>query len=100
MASASSDSGDHRIHAANALEEVRGKPIISYCLNTFAECARIDGIQIVADVGWREFIQAKMCGEKDYRIKFKGFSKPGENRQISILHGLEDNALYAGNYAR
>lgn len=79
--------------------EVRGKPIISYCLSTFAECVRIDGIQIVADVGWREFIQAKMCGETDYRIKFKGFSKPGENRQISILHGLEDIASYAGKDA-
>ena len=32
-------------------------------------------------------------------IKFKGFSKPGENRQISILHGLEDIASYAGKDA-
>lgn len=82
--------------------EVRGKPVISYCLNTFAECMEIDGIQIVADTGWREFIQEKMCGEtgeRDYRIKFKGFSKPGGNRQISILHGLEDIASYAGKDA-
>ena len=31
-----------------------------------------------------------------FREKFRGFSVPGENRQLSILHGLEDIRRYAG----
>lgn len=78
--------------------EVDGKPIISYCLSLLAEHKRVDGIQIVADEMWREFIQNKMYQEEvneSYRRKFKGFSKPGKNRQLSILEGLKDIRAYA-----
>lgn len=77
--------------------EVRERPIISYCLSLFAEHEQIDGIQIVADEVWRGFIQDKMRQEacwKDYLGKFKGFSNPGKNRQLSILQGLEDIRTY------
>lgn len=77
--------------------EVQGRPIISYCLAKFAEHERIDGIQIVADVMWRRFIQDKMDLEREkesYRKKFLGFSDPGKNRQLSILQGLKDILSY------
>ena len=77
--------------------EVQGRPIISYCLAKFAEHERIDGIQIVADVMWRRFIQDKMDLEREkesYRKKFLGFSDPGKNRQLSILQGLKEILSY------
>lgn len=78
--------------------EVSGRPIISYCLSLLAEHERVDGIQIVAEETWRDFIQDKMCLEtanENYRKKFRGFSDPGKNRQLSILQGLEDIRAYA-----
>lgn len=64
--------------------EVSGKPMIAYCLDTFEQNKDIDEIRIVADVGWYEYIRA-WTGSK-----FRGFSKPGENRQLSIFQGLCD----------
>lgn len=77
--------------------EVKGRPIISYCLSLLAEHDRVEAIQIVADQRWRGFIQDKMSQEasyENYSKKFKGFSNPGENRQLSILQGLEDILAY------
>lgn len=83
--------------------EVEGRPIISHCLELFAEHERIDGIQIVADEIWRTFIQKKMNDAEPitsmFHRKFKGFSNPGINRQTSILHSLEDVRSYAGKNA-
>lgn len=74
--------------------EVGNKPIISYCIERFLVHQRIDKIQIVADLAWRDMICKWM--EKDgWEKKFQGFSAPGENRQLSILHGLEDIKTYA-----
>lgn len=73
--------------------EIDGRPIICHCLSLFAEHEKIHGIQIIADEAWREFIQRKMRLEPasdEYEKKFKGFSKPGSNRQTSILQGLAD----------
>lgn len=70
--------------------EVGGKPVISYCLETFENHERIDGIQVVAGEMWRRRIR-----ESSGR-KFRGFSDPGENRQLSILNGLKDIRNYAG----
>lgn len=69
--------------------EVGGKPVIFYCLETFENHERIDGIQVVADEIWRSRLR-KLTGRK-----FRGFSSPGENRQLSILNGLEDIRNYA-----
>lgn len=69
--------------------EVAGKPVISYCLKTFERHERIDGIQVVADEIWHGRIREQMVD------KFKGFSIPGMNRQLSILNGLEDILQYA-----
>lgn len=74
--------------------EVKGKPIILYCLECLAAHDRIDWIQIVADPVWQGSIREWIRGT-DIETKFRGFSLPGETRQLSILHGLEDIALYA-----
>lgn len=64
--------------------EVKGKPIICYCLDVFEQCDKIDSIQIVADQKWHDLIL-------HWRgTKFRGFSEPGRNRQLSIYHALRD----------
>lgn len=69
--------------------EVAGKRIIDYCLDTFEMCVNVDAIHVVADEQWMNLTQ--MGGRK----KVKGYSKPGETRQLSILSGLEDMVSYA-----
>lgn len=71
-----------------------GIPIISYCVETLSCHEGIDAIQIVADPCW----QGRLSGwleMADVKRKFRGFSRPGENRQLSILHGVEDVLGYA-----
>ena len=68
---------------------VKGRTIISYCLEVLENCAKIDAIQIVAEEGWQDVIMESGLS------KFKGFSKPGENRQLSIFSALEDIKEYA-----
>lgn len=74
--------------------EVNGRMIISYCLETLAANDDIDAIQIVADPSWQEEI-CKWMKISGVEKKFRGFSAPGENRQLSILNGLEDIRAYA-----
>ena len=68
--------------------EVEGRPVISYALERLSIHEKIDAIWIVADMVWREQI-LKWISQYDPGRKFKGFSDPGENRQLSILNGLE-----------
>lgn len=69
--------------------KVNNKMIISYCLKTFFESARVDAVQIVADGRWQAEIKETM--EKIDGIgKFIGFSEPGKTRQLSIYNGLCD----------
>lgn len=97
--------------------EVEGRPIIAYCLRTLFSHEGIDAVQIVADEMWRELILECVDGlgaweeDRDADIgnvqgiggmppagrknKFRGFSVPGETRQLSILNGLEDIGKYA-----
>lgn len=74
--------------------EVNGKPVISYCLHTFLVHEEIDAVQIVADRMWHGYIMQHLfalpCNEK-----FRGFSAPGENRQLSVYHALADIRRYA-----
>lgn len=74
--------------------QVGGRPVISYCIETLSRHPLIHGLQIVADPSWQEMIEGclKTAGCQE---KFRGFSAPGENRQLSILHGLEDVRRYA-----
>lgn len=76
--------------------EVNGRPVFSWCLEMLEKHEAIDGIQIVADASWRGTMEA--WGKKSGQ-KIRGFSEPGENRQMSIVHGLLDIQHYAGDDA-
>ncbi len=67
--------------------EVAGRSIISYCLETFLRCDKIDAVVIVLDDIWQEHINdiANRIG-LDKPI---AFAKSGETRQMSIYNGLE-----------
>jgi len=64
--------------------EVKGKPIIAYTMEKFELHELIDKIHIVAEPQWHDYILEYA------KVKPIGFSKPGYNRQLSILNGLED----------
>ncbi len=64
--------------------EVAGRPVISYCLDIFEKHPDVDTLRIVAGESWHGSISG-WTGKK-----FRGFSRPGQNRQLSILNGLED----------
>jgi len=74
--------------------EVGGMPMISYCIRTLSEHPDIDGIQIVAAGEWQASL-TEWLGNVDTKRKFRGFSEPGDTRQLSILNGLEDILKYA-----
>ena len=74
--------------------KVNNRPIISYCIKTLLQHKDIDAVQIVAQTQWHEFIMESLA-EYDLSKKFRGFSSPGANRQLSILNGLEDIRFYA-----
>lgn len=79
--------------------EIGGRPVISYCMEQLAGHEEIDAIQIVADRQWHgtilKCLEKYDCPKRGYKRKFRGFSEPGENRQLSIYHGLEDISRYA-----
>lgn len=74
--------------------QVKEKPVIAYCLEKFIGTLEIDAIQIVADQMWHEYIR-KWIGQLDGEKLFKGFSIPGETRQLSIYNALLDVMQYA-----
>ena len=91
--------------------EIDGKPVIGYCLDTFFAHPLVEAVQIVAHAAWREYIlnyirkTEKRTGkskvensdkiESEVPAKWKGFSAPGQNRQLSIYHALQDCMGYA-----
>lgn len=62
------------------------RPIIDYCLRTFQKHPGIDGIVIVADRQWHDYINEWIS--KSGISKFTGYAAPGETRQMSIFNGL------------
>lgn len=74
--------------------KVNGRMIIDYCLHTLLTHESIDAVQIVADGMWQKSVRECV---RENESKFRGFSSPGENRQLSILNGLEDIRNYAGD---
>lgn len=73
--------------------EAGGKLVIQYCLETCFGSEEIDAVQIVAEQRWRELIEAHL--PEGNGQKWKGFSDPGETRQLSIWNALLDIAGYA-----
>ena len=76
--------------------KVFDRPVISYCIEQLSRHEKIDGIQIVAAPQWQEAILESLK-QYDNAKKFRGSSAPGENRQLSIYHGLEDIKKYASD---
>lgn len=72
------------LHVPKQYYKVNGKPIVSYVIDTLEKSDSIDGIVIVAASEWQNIIQKSTVGNK----KIIGFCEPGENRQLSIYHGL------------
>ena len=70
---------------------VQGRPVLLYCMETLHKSPVIDAVQIVAAQEWiGSWLEVYgLAG------KFRGFSLPGENRQLSIFHGLTDIRQYA-----
>ena len=77
--------------------EAGGRPVIGYCISVLSAHEQIDALHIVADKSWHDLI-GKVLEKSDRKGKFKGFSVPGKNRQLSIFHGLEDIRKYAGDH--
>lgn len=73
--------------------EVNGEMVILHCLAVFGMHPQIEAIQIVAHREWHDEIRGTM--PEDVRAKFRGFSEPGLNRQLSIYSGLRDVMEYA-----
>lgn len=72
--------------------KVSGRPIFSFCIERLFLHERIDAVQIVASLEWQEEVYRgarQIIGKSLWDSKFRGFSLPGENRQMSIYHGLE-----------
>lgn len=76
--------------------EVRGKKIISYVLETLSASDDIDVIRIVCEDMWQDIINHDDAGCMDK--KFMGYSRPGANRQLSILSALCDIRLDIDNH--
>ena len=74
--------------------EVAGRPLIAYCLDGMAESSSVDAIQIVADEEWKSLV-ISLVEAAGLQAKLKGFSMPGDNRQLSIYNGLRDIRKYA-----
>ena len=75
---------------------VKDRPIISYCMEVLFQHRRIDAVYIVAATEWQELIEEQVH-ILDREHKFRGFSRPGENRQLSIRNGLEEMRAYVKN---
>lgn len=73
--------------------KVNGEMVISHCLAVFGMHPQVEAIQIVAHPQWHDEIRGVM--PEDVRVKFRGFSEPGRNRQLSIYSGLQDVMRYA-----
>lgn len=65
--------------------EICGKSILQYTVETIANSSKIDRYIIVASKSWHAYIRDRLHGIDE---KFAGFALPGQNRQLSIYHGL------------
>ena len=69
--------------------EIKGRPIIAYGMAPFFNSEKVDAVWIVADAFWQEFIEKQVKIQQN-KEKFRGFARPGENRQLSIYSGLQE----------
>ncbi len=77
--------------------KIYDRSVISYCTERLLMHSGIDAVQVVAAPQWHETIRE--CFEQyDEKGKFRGFSTPGKNRQLSIYNGLTDIRKYADDF--
>lgn len=80
--------------------QVGARTMISYVIETIELAACMDAYVIVAAKEWQGVIQEEMKRLSQANpvlgSKFYGFAEPGENRQLSILHGLQGLRQQAG----
>ena len=67
--------------------EVNGKPVISYCLQTFLNIQTIDGIVIGVANEWKSYVKEIVEVLKPQKKIF--YAEPGETRQYSIFNALK-----------
>ncbi|GLC38826.1 hypothetical protein PLESTB_000055500 [Pleodorina starrii] len=67
--------------------ELRGQPIATYSLETFARMPEVGEIVIVCDPSWRDVFEKRFPGLPSH-IKFK-WALPGPERQDSVFNGLQ-----------
>lgn len=67
--------------------ELRGQPIATYSLETFAHMPEVGEIVIVCDPSWRDVFEKRFPGLPDH-LKFK-WALPGAERQDSVFNGLQ-----------
>ncbi len=70
--------------------EISGQMMMAYSCEPFGKSEYIDNIQIVAADKWREQIEDALSADEEVSSKILGFSKPGENRQMSVYNALKD----------
>jgi 2-C-methyl-D-erythritol 4-phosphate cytidylyltransferase len=66
---------------------VVGKPVLSYCLQTFADSDSIDAIIIGVADEWTDFVRSEV--DKLQIAKPVYYATPGETRQYSIYNALK-----------
>ncbi len=68
--------------------ELRGQPIATYSLETFAKMPEVGEIVIVCDPSWRDVFQSRFAGlPADMKYKW---ALPGAERQDSVYNGLQE----------
>lgn len=72
--------------------KVRGRTVLSYCMETLDQTDIIDAYVIVAAEEWQDAILQEIkeiSGNLPcFGMKFRKFALPGKNRQMSVLNGL------------
>ncbi|KAG2447357.1 hypothetical protein HYH02_007685 [Chlamydomonas schloesseri] len=67
--------------------ELRGQPIATYSLETFARMPEVGEIVIVCDPSWRDVFEKRFPGLPSH-LTFK-WALPGAERQDSVFNGLQ-----------
>ena len=67
--------------------KVKGKPVISYCLQTFLKVQSVDTIVIGVAKEWKSYVEKLLNALKPQKNIF--YAEPGETRQYSIYNALK-----------
>lgn len=73
--------------------KLRGQPIATYALETFARMREVGEIVIVCDPSWRDVFEGRFGGLPKH-VQFK-WALPGPERQDSVFNGLQQVAAAA-----